>query len=198
MTVDFYPLKMEVLSLRFPHIIENMFKKLDNKTLIKCRKLSNSWQDMIDNQKEVWIRRIQNNTNCSQTSLKNILRKKKVESLNALAIETYQFCTKNFPLHSVAKEGHLEAYLLMFENVQNKNPIDFQGITPLHYAAQNGHLEVCQLILENVQEKNPKSNDGWTPMHYAAHNGHTEVYQLILENVQDKNPENNFGESQDK
>ena len=181
---------MEVLSLRFPHIIENMFKKLDNKTLIKCRKLSNSWQDMIDNQKEVWIRRIQNNTNCSQTSLKNILRKKKVESLNALAIETYQFCTKNFPLHSVAKEGHLEAYLLMFENVQDKNPIDFHGITPLHYAAQNGHLEVCQLILENVQEKNPKSNDGWTPMHYAAQNGHKEEGKMNLENDQETKPEN--------
>ena len=45
---------MEEAHLRFPHITEKVFKKIDLKNLLKCRDVSNFWRSMIDQQKEFW------------------------------------------------------------------------------------------------------------------------------------------------
>ena len=50
---------MEEAHLRFPHITEEVFKKIDLKNLLKCRDVSNFWESMIDKHKEFWILFIQ-------------------------------------------------------------------------------------------------------------------------------------------
>ena len=86
----FWRLTMEEASLRFPHLTDQIFEKLDNVSLTKCRKISNWWQYMIDNRKEVWIRKIKIHINCSQAYVKSILRKKNTETLAVLANEIQQ------------------------------------------------------------------------------------------------------------
>ena len=58
--------------------------------------------------------------------------------------------SKKFPLHAAARYGYIEAYFLILENFQNKNPEDYNRSVPLHFAAENGHLDLCKLILENL------------------------------------------------
>ena len=140
---------MEEASLRFPHLTEQILEKLDNVSLTKLRKVSNSWQYLIDNQKEVWIRKIKIHINCSKAYVKNILRKKNTETLAALANGIQQLYTNNkFPVHSAAINGHLEVFNLIFDNAHNKNPKGPKGMTPLHHAAENGHSEVCRVFLK--------------------------------------------------
>ena len=49
---------MDELILRFPTIAVNVFKEIDNKDLMKCKEVSRLWSNAVDNQKEVWVRRI--------------------------------------------------------------------------------------------------------------------------------------------
>ena len=51
--------KINIVLSRFPCIAQDIFKELDNKSLIKCRKLSVPVQNFIDNEKFIWIRQMQ-------------------------------------------------------------------------------------------------------------------------------------------
>ena len=42
---------MEDMLWKFPHIGENIFKKLSKKNLAKCKKVSRSWEYFITNEK---------------------------------------------------------------------------------------------------------------------------------------------------
>ena len=50
------PLKMEYLTERFPHIAEQIFEQLDNKSLTKCREVNKVWKNFIDERNYPWIR----------------------------------------------------------------------------------------------------------------------------------------------
>ena len=185
---------MEEVLLRFSHLTRSIFQKLDNFSLIRCREVNISWQNIIDLQREISIRRIQKLTKCSQKSVKNILRRKNIKDLTFLANQIQNIYTDKYPLHLAARRGLLEVCSLILDNLKKKNPENVVGYTPLHFAAENGHHEVCCLILEKVQKKNPKDPwTGWTPLHYAAKNGHSKTCQLILQNVHAKNPKNSEG-----
>ena len=47
---------MQDLILRFPHLLEKMFLKLNNQSLLKCRELARSWKNIIDGRKYPWLR----------------------------------------------------------------------------------------------------------------------------------------------
>ena len=49
---------MDEINIRFSHLAENIFDKLNDKTLAKCRFVSKKWQAYIDNQKTLHIRKI--------------------------------------------------------------------------------------------------------------------------------------------
>ena len=49
-------MKVEDLMLRFPHLPEQIFQKLDNKNLFKCREVAKSWQNLIDGRNYPWLR----------------------------------------------------------------------------------------------------------------------------------------------
>ena len=49
------PVLKEVL-LRFPHIGEKIFNSLDNKGLVKCKRICRTWSNFIEDQKFSWIR----------------------------------------------------------------------------------------------------------------------------------------------
>ena len=44
--------------LRFQHITEQIFEKLDKESLKNCREVSKSWQNFIDNRNILWIKLI--------------------------------------------------------------------------------------------------------------------------------------------
>ena len=40
----------------FPHIIEQIFQKLNEESIGSCRKVNKSWQIVIDNQNILWVK----------------------------------------------------------------------------------------------------------------------------------------------
>ena len=46
---------------RFPHIGEIIFYNLDDQSLLRCKKVSKSWYNFIDDKKFLWIRIIKKN-----------------------------------------------------------------------------------------------------------------------------------------
>ena len=41
---------------RFPHIAEQVFEQMDNKSLVNCREVSKTWMKFIDERNFSWIR----------------------------------------------------------------------------------------------------------------------------------------------
>ena len=97
---------MEEASFRFPHIPEQILKKLNNASLTKCRLVSHSWQYMIDSQKEFCIQKFQKQTNCSHKLVKNIVKRTNTNNLISLGQEIHQDYNDKNPMHSAAKNGH--------------------------------------------------------------------------------------------
>ena len=227
---------MEEVLIRFPHLGDNIFKKLDSKSLIKCKKVNRTFNNFLKVERSSYCRVIQWYTNCSETLMREIAKKSGgaiiIVSVLREIFGNFMRGTKqnskylekwaNTPLHFAADRGHLAAYQLIMENIDNKNPLHLISdlmqwkymkreekhvfstkiTTPLHLAAKNGHLSVCKLIIENVLDKNPtgpnihwfrKQICHWTPLHLAAHNGHFSVCELIINNILEKNPKDQNG-----
>ena len=112
---------MEEVSLRFPDLIEQILEKVNTKKLYKCRKVNIPWSNMIDNSKEIWIRRIAMRTKCSKTLLKKFSREKTKDDLAAFLIQ--KLCIgKDYPMHFAADIGDMEMFSIIFESGQKKNP----------------------------------------------------------------------------
>ena len=65
-TIPYKIENMNVFMLRFPHLIDNILKEVDNESLSKCRKIDRSLCDHIDQRKFFWIRRIQMYPDCTK------------------------------------------------------------------------------------------------------------------------------------
>ena len=49
---------LDEMMLRFPHIVKDVFKELDKKSLTNCRNVSRACCDFIDHEIFYWIRKI--------------------------------------------------------------------------------------------------------------------------------------------
>ena len=56
---------MEELFLRFRHLGEQFFEKLDNKDLDKCSNMTKPWNEFTSERKLPWIRMIKEYVECS-------------------------------------------------------------------------------------------------------------------------------------
>ena len=192
---------MDEVLIRFPHLGENIFQKLDSKSLIKCKTVNRTFNNFLKVEKSSCFRVIQWYTNCSETLMKEVVKKSGGAIIVVSVLREifgnfirgtkqnskYLHKWESSPLHFAAVRGHLAAYQLIMENIENKNPQNVYKVTPLHVAARNGHFFVCQLVINNIPKKNPRDQKGWTPLHCAAQNGHLGVCQLILNNISSKN-----------
>ena len=84
---------LDEMMLRFPHIVQDVFKELDNKSLANCRNVSRACCDFIDNEKFYWVRNIQN-----YVSMKNflqqwqkVLRNTPIENIKDIFVTIKQF-----------------------------------------------------------------------------------------------------------
>ena len=184
---------------RFPSLAQDIFKELDNKSLIKCRKVSVQWQNFVDNQKYNWIRRVHKSNgsmNEFYVQWKLIYRNTPFDLVKELSTAVLQFFEDDIsrserqysPLHVAADIGLLELSKFIIRRTGDKNPARSDGYTALHMAALKGHTEVCKHIIKIVANKNPADKDGLSPLIIAASHGHLEIYQLIVESLENKNP----------
>ena len=189
--------KIEEIFARFPNVSENIFGRLDDKSLVSCRAVSKTWQGYIDSQRIYWIRKILRYNNPQSEfhgEWKIVLDKTPIKTLKKVARYVLQASKSESPINVAGAIGDVE----LFNSVKEKTGRiekyrSSDGMTPFHSAAHNNHLNLCKVIIEQLQDKNPGNRQGVTPLHYAVLRGHLTICQLILKSVQDKNPANKKG-----
>ena len=163
---------MEALKIRFPHLLEQIFQKLDNENLFKSRKVARSWENMICGRNYPWL--------CT-VNIPTILQK------------------RNTYLHLAAETGQIEAFKIASNKKKNINIKNRCGETSFHLACKKGRSTIVQFILKksgvqiNSDTKNNQTIDlnvktkklGITGLGLACENGHSEVVNILMENAID-------------
>ena len=161
--------------LKFPHLPEKIFQKLDSESLFKSREVERSWQNIIDGRNYPWLRIV---------NIPTILK------------------ARNSYVHHAAETGQIEAFKTAFNLEEDKNLKNEFGETPIHIACKNGRFKIVQLILTNTDIKiNVNAKDetsfGHTALDLACIRGHLDVIKILMENAAllriDLNAKNNFG-----
>ena len=175
-------MKMQELMLRFPHLPEQIFKKLDSESLFKCREVAQSWQNILDGRNYPWLRVV---------NIPTILKK------------------RNKYLHLAAETGQIGAFKIASNTEKNINIKNRCGETSFHLACKKGRSMIVQFILKksdvqvNFNSKNNQniqdiiiSNQsidlnvktkklGITGLGLACENGHSEVVNILMDNATD-------------
>ena len=127
---------MEDIILRFPQLSKQIFANLDNQNLVKCRTVSQSWNDSIEERKYFWLRKIQKigqnipDFDINDGKWRKSLRRATVHSVEELA--------------SVIQE-----------RISRGNLHLISGQSPLHHAARSKDFSVFEEFFQNAEEKNP-------------------------------------------
>ena len=186
---------MEVFFVRFSSVA--IFNGLDNKSLVKCKEVSEVWCDYINEEKFYLIRIIRSTVAKFHNVGKdweNVFKKGTTNTVNELKCCVEQFYQKKYnldfykgltPIHVAAGTGNLSLLEEIQKKVQENNPEGSEDLTPLHYAAQNGHINICKVLFENLLNENPKGRgildkDKKTPLHYAAALGHLDIVNFFM------------------
>ena len=214
---------MEEVLLRFGHLGQNIFEKLDDLTLVKCKKVTRQWNLFIDSKKIGLLKVVKIKSNAPEVYIKKMLRRLNSDSAKQFANDVCRIYGQ-FPsgtgeinprnpdyhhtgdsynsttLHYAIRTEHWLICELIIGNILDKNPTVVprvsvtNSVTLFHLAAENGEIELCKLIIPHINVKNPKNSNGWTPLHFAAKKGHIEICRLILNTLtEDKNPECHHG-----
>ena len=147
---------MEVLTLRIPHVAEQIFEQLDTKSLTNCREVAKSWRNFIDNKNFPWLQII---------NIPSVLK-------NGDTI-----------LHVAARIGHTEILEVTLENEKIKNPKNVYGETPLHLACYYGHFKIVNLLLQKYNgfyfDLVAEDRFDLTPFQYAYAKNHSDIKRII-------------------
>ena len=137
--------------LRFPHVIEQIFQKLDDKSLFKCREVARSWKNIIDGRNYPWIRLV---------NIPMIL------------------ASGNTYLHHSAKTGQIELFKTALSEEEDKNIENAFGETFFHLVCYNGWLNILELLLKKTDlevDFDAKSKYGHTAFSLACLRGHSYI-----------------------
>ena len=151
---------MEHFTEAFPHIADQIFQQLDNKSLTNCREVSKSWLKFIDDRNISWIRIIKS-PKISRAVLK----------LSAKISE----CTTN------SKRPRLDAEKSNFGLFSVSDFRTILDIVYLNIAAETGQTKIFKMIYQSDPELDlmilelPMFSNFKSPLHIAAKNGHSRV-----------------------
>ena len=153
---------MEHFTEAFPHIADQIFQQLDNKSLTNCREVSKSWLKFIDDRNISWIR-ITESPKISQSVLKLSAKisectKSKRPRLDAKKAKFGLFSVSDFRtiidivyLNIAAETGQTKIFKIIYQSDPEldlmilERPSFYNFKSPLHIAAKNGHSRVCSL-----------------------------------------------------
>ena len=144
----------------FQHITEQIFEKVDDKSLKNCREVGKSWQNCIDNQNILWKKLTKKNggTKTFQLACKNGHSKMARLLIQKATEFEVDLNAKNWwdetLFHLVCKKGNFEiAEMLMNKSTELNialNSKDQYGRTPLDLACQKGHKNTIFLNNKKV------------------------------------------------
>ena len=156
---------MEDIAFRFPHLGEAIFDQVDDKTLINCRKMSKRWCQIIDGQRNTWLRLLKKYIGKFDD------RDDVWEKVYALHRSSKTPGQKLKEVTIIAKEA---LYLTIWDKAVKKMP--FEMLKELVLTVKHFHFKrVFQKFGETIHET------GVQPHHFAAIIGNLKLYAFISE-----------------
>ena len=195
--INFDDCIMENISVRFPHLLEQINELMDNKSLIKCKEVSRTMSSIIDDQKSgtfltkrVIHRYIKNGKEFAE-EWNIVLKKLPIDRLNLFGILVKDFykavpSRHGFPwspMHIAAERGDINFCKLILK----LGAIKSYKWSPLNFSAQAGHLEVTKFLYKEFKDKHNGRISGFS-QHLTAKNGHLEIYKFLHEKSNEINP----------
>ena len=186
---------LNIIMLRFPILIQDIFEELDDRSLTNCKIASKSWCEFIDDNKFPFIRKIREyrrNMEEFKIHWNKVVIRTPFEIVKELAIAVHQCFRWSItfkggkkqwsPLHIAAERGHLQCclsksipnFLKYCIKMEDKNPRNDVGLTPCHIATG--------------EDMNPRKDIGTTPLQNAAYQSHLKICQYTIKIMEDKNP----------
>ena len=153
--------KLEIKNFipKFPHLIEQIIQKLDDKSLVKSREVARMWKKLIDQRKYPWVRIVKFPT---------ILH----------GGNTY--------LHLAAKDNQTDTFEVILNDEADKNLVNDKGYTPFLVACLFGRVRIAELLMKTPAELKinltRKTNCNETAFHLVCIGGNVEMLDLIMEN----------------
>ena len=132
---------IDVMIRRFPHVVTDIFKELDDKTLTTCRSVSRLCCDYLDSEKFLWFRRYRKNMGISYPHWNKVLKNTPVELVKEFSVATQQFFKDDedwkrkfqwSPLQIVAEQGDFELFMFISEKTKKTKPIINYGNDVTH------------------------------------------------------------------
>ena len=166
---------------------------------MKCRKVSRTWRNYLDNHKILQIRVIKatvepvHDIGDAWIRVFDTATTKTIMDLGKAIGKFYGKPNLTYhkgltPLHVAAGVGNSFLFKNIYKKANDKFPRDTEGWTFLHYPAQNDHSNIFEYILEKLDDENPEDKDGCTPLLLAAERGHSKVFQYIIKFIKEVNP----------
>ena len=153
-------LEMKALMIRFPHLMEQILQKLDNKSLVKSREVAKIWQEFIDETKYSWVRIV------------------KIPTIRKDLPHTY--------LHLAAKHSQIGVFEEILDGEADKSVVDDEGYTPFLIACLYGQIRIAEVLMKKSVELKidlcKKSKWGITAFHLACISGNSELAEMIMNN----------------
>ena len=150
----------------YSQIARNILLRLDHKSQLSCRLVSESWKAHID-QPFFWI---------LKCDLKGQTKK-----LHDAWVYSFQDIEMGSDIEEKAIKSLMQWYLSLTKCTQEK----LLGMTPIHIAAALGYLEMFKFLASKVDDFNAPKLDGWTPLHFASWNGHSKIAKAIAIRIDD-------------
>ena len=195
----------DFFNVRYPDICANILGRLDARSLVNCRIVSEEWRNVIDKDYNIWIQMVKKYTKIcevdrqerlynNETWFKS-LKNAPVEILQNLALTLWE--PKN---EKDTNEDDVEMEEDDDDSEEIRNQIRYKKLLkkglhrpPLQLLAWKGHLETFSYVFDSLGHKNLPDCYMDTPLHFSAEMGHFEICKMILDHSDDKNPENSHG-----
>ena len=157
-----HKLEMKDLMIRFPHLMEQILRKLDNESLVKSIGVARIWKEFIDDTKYPWVRIVK---------IPTILQ----------AGDTY--------LHLAAKHNQIDAFEeILNGQVKKADLVNDSGYSPFLVACLFGSLRIAEFLMKKSEEfkidlsRKTGKTKGMTAFDLARIGKHSELAEIIMEN----------------
>ena len=183
-----------------PHILENIFFSLDNRSYLSCFNVNRAWNELLSSQtyQAIYSKKLEKKEeiekklwHASQTGNVNEVRRllSSGEWMDVNCVLSDSSKTPSTALYEATCIGYGELVQLLLDAGAEPDLENRDGFTPLLRSAQNGNKEVVKLLLERGADPNKASASKYkyTPLYWAARYGHKELVKLFLDAGADPN-----------
>ena len=129
---------MEEVFLRFPHLSEDIFNSLDNKTFVICKEVSTVWYDYLDDKKFVQERKVQ--------MIKKLIKKFQLDFQQSLEVVKANISLSHYPTE-LFEYNWLKLVDETSLHLRFSSAFDTVTVQKILHVARNGNFEMVHSMI---------------------------------------------------